>query len=243
MLDAAFIVLRELCELFLIVLALARCTAEQQQNNLLRFAGAGLIVGLLAAAAGIGFVSRDFTPPYFKAGVTIFIGLVSLALALSILFSRDSIQSHVDSVLSHLLSSPASRLYVAVFCAVAAARESFEVGIFFLSSSAAPDDLATGAALGASLAVLIMLGCRSLAHHGRLMALYRWSTLLLCFLSVKLILGGVAELFALLVSPGDASAARHPVIGAIGTNGVAFLFTLWPALIYLRRWWREAASS
>lgn len=242
MLDVAFVILRELSELLLILLAVGRCLKGTARQALQRVAVAAAFMG---CALGWGVMAMAVQGEHglrVEAAASVLLGAATLWMANAMLFSARAIQARVDDVLAPWPGRPAAAIAVVAYCGLAGMREGMEAFVLLRSVAAdhGPAEVAGGIGLGVAAVAAACLAFRSLWGRLRLMALYRVSTLLLCFVSAKLIIGGLSQLLAGLADGPTGWAAPLVPGDDASTTRMALLITLWPALVFLRRWWRES---
>lgn len=249
MLNAAFVVLRELAELLLISLAVLGCVGGEQRRVLRWLVPGGAVAGIALGCMVAALLRGGALDPRLQALLAIVLGGATLWMALTILFSSHSVREYVETVVEDLPAGPgrqASRVSMAMlsaFCVFAGFRESMEVWLFLEQAAEASPvmDLAVGAALGAGILLLVLAAFRPMLSRLRWLAIYRLSTVGLCFVAIKLLLGGVADLMA------GVDAAQMPLqahaVDALRASATALVATLAPTLLLARRWWRESSPG
>ncbi len=242
MLDVAFVILRELSELLLILLAVGKCLENAARPDLRR---AAVVAAFVGCAVGWGVMSVAVSGPHgprIEAVAGVLLGIAILWMANAMLFSDQAIRARVEDALASLLGGPRALFAVVACCGLAGMRESMEVFVFLRSAAAdhAPADVVRGAAIGIATVAAVCLAFRSLWGKLRLLAIYRVSTLLLFFLSVRLIIGGLSSLAGDLAAAHPGSSMPSLLLDHAHATRLAWLATLWPTLVFLRRWWRES---
>lgn len=244
MFDAAFVVLRELAELLLILMAVRECLKRSGRTQLLGSAVLAVVVGCLLGWSTMALVVDGQQGVRVEAVVSILLGAATLWIASSMLSSERAIQERVEDTLASLLDSRQAVLAIVAYCGLAGLRESMEVFIFLRSAAALhePADIALGIAMGLVTVAAACIAFRSIWGKLKLLTIYRISTVLLCFVSVKLILEGLIVLLTEVSAPGSSSMSALRGHDPIDVTHVALLVTLWPTWILLRRWWQESKS-
>lgn len=252
MLNAAFVVLRELAELLLISLAVLGCVGGEQRRVLRWLVPGGAVAGIALGCMVAALLRGGTLDPRLQAMLAIVLGGATLWMALTILFSSHSVREYVETVVEDLPAGAGrhgghgghvSMAMLSAFCVFAGFRESMEVWLFLEQAAEASSvlDLAVGAAMGAGILLLVLAAFRPLLSRLRWLALYRLSTVGLCFVSIKLLLGGVADLMAVM------DATRMPLqahaVDALRASATAMVATLAPTLMLARRWWRESSAT
>lgn len=249
MLNAAFVVLRELAELLLIALAVLGCAKSDRRQGLRWVVAASIGAGMAAGSAAMAFVRGSQFDPRVEALCAILLGGATLWMASTILFSNHAVRDYVQTVVEGLPGSGTGRVSMAMlsaFCAFAGFRESMEVWMFLAQAAASHSamDLAMGAAAGVAILVLALVALQPVVLRVRWLTLYRLSTVGLCFVSLRLLLGGIADLLA--ASPAAQAAwlefLQAHAVQAMRDSATALIATLVPAVFLLRRWWRESSA-
>lgn len=244
MLNAAFVVLRELAELLLIALAILGCVNGDQRRRLGWLVPGGMLTGMVLGCAVAALLRGGALDPRLEAVLAIVLGGATLWMALTILFSSHSVRDYVQTVIEDLPGGDlgrASTAMLSAFCVFAGFRESMEVWLFLeqAAQANAPLDLAVGAALGTAILLLLLAAFRPMLSRVRWLLIYRLSTVGLCFVSVKLLLGGIADLMA---EAGQMPLQAHAV-DALRASATALIATALPTLWLARRWWRETSTA
>ncbi|MFT3717601.1 FTR1 family protein [Pseudorhodoferax sp.] len=248
MLEPAFLVLRECAELMLIAWTARACLVRARRHDLLPWLRGGTAAGVVLGAALAVALAAFSWSTRTQAVLSVALGLSVLGMASAMLSSRLSIDHHVGRWLQDAIDSPAAPAIVAVFLALAALRETLEIGIFLHAAAAAESlpRLAAGAVLGLAAAALVALAFRSIASRVPLLALFRLSSLLLCLLAIQLALGGLGQLLAALPQ-GDTPGLPARLAGLLepGQRAYGYLCALamvGPVVVAARRWWGESAA-
>ena len=246
MFDAAFIVLRELAELLFITAAVLSCLTRSQRGELAKLAIAGAASGAVMGTLLVWAIADGPLSTNVEGLLSLGLGTATLWLSLSMLYSSQSIEAHIDNRLQALLASRGASLLVFGYCTFSSLREFLELGVFLRAASLTDgfNDVLIGAGLGAVTVLLAAMAFRSIWDRLRLRAIFRFSTVVLCFVSVELLLGGMLALLEAAAS--DSTPLIAALDGMLGMNGwsvssIALALTAVPALLLLRRWWREAA--
>ncbi|ARU03590.1 hypothetical protein CCO03_01820 [Comamonas serinivorans] len=245
MIETAFLVARECAELLLVVWSLHACLVGARRTDLLVHLRTGTAVGVVAGLALVAVLVLGNLSPRADALLAIVLGLGVLFMAGAMLSSRTTIDGHVAGWFHDALDGRASPAMVFGFAALAAWRESAEVGVFIYAS--APHlsalDIAGGVILGLALMLTVALAFRTLGARVPLLALYHLSSLLLCLIAIQLTLEGLGGLLASYPSLAGSWVAR-----LLSPEGEAFgwlcaLLMLGPLLVVARRWWTQAAPK
>lgn len=244
MLNAAFVVLRELAELLLISLAVLGCASSDQRRGLKWVVPGAVLSGIALGCMVAALLRGGALDSRLEAVMAIVLGGATLWMALNIVFSSHSVREYVETVLEDLPGGRFGRVSTAMlsaFCVFAGFRESLEVWMFLRQAAGTnpPLDLAMGAAIGAGILLLVMVAFRPVLLRVRWLVLYRLSTVGLCFVSVKLLLGGIADLMA--VPEAVQTSLQAHAVDALRASATALIATLVPALLLARRWWRESS--
>jgi high-affinity Fe2+/Pb2+ permease len=135
MLNAAFVVLRELAELLLIALAVLGCAKSDRRQGLRWVVAASIGAGIAAGSAAMAFVRGAQFDPRVEALCAIVLGGATLWMALTILFSNRAVRDYVETVVEGLPGSgrgSVSMAMLSAFCMFAGELSLFSVDRTFL---------------------------------------------------------------------------------------------------------------
>jgi hypothetical protein len=241
MLNAAFVVLHELAELLLILLAVLGCASPSGRPSLRWVVSGSMLAGVVLGGTVAAVLEGRALDVRFEAVLSIALGAATLWMALNIVFSGHSVREYVETMVEDLptgLAGGASLAMLASFCAFAGFRESMEVWIFLkhAAQNHEPADLAMGAAIGAAILLLVLAALRPRLQQARWLVLYRLSTLGLCFVAVHLLLDDLAGLMA------AQTWLQSHAADMLRASATALLATSVPAMVLARRWWRESSA-
>ncbi|MGC4059937.1 MAG: hypothetical protein QM749_03410 [Aquabacterium sp.] len=243
MVEVAFVVLREMAELLLILAAVWGCAnhwgSPRAKWHALRATGLGIALG----AAIVLSLPSGASSSQLNAIAAVVTGVATSWVTVSMLSSNQSLTEYVESSLPSTMVHEGSQFALMAFCAFAGFREALEVGIF-LKAAVTSQDVA-GVLLAACLAtaILALVGraFKAFSRKPSMLAIFRVSALVLCFLAVRLSLEGVV---ALTLHP---EGCLHDGVRSLWSldkreiTPYAFAITLLPAFVLLKRWWTEAS--
>ena len=248
MFESLFVVLRECAELLLIVVTMRGFLQHRAQGHFMRWLYLSLVAGAAGGALLVVLLVQYSSNGYLAAMLSLVLGLSVLIFAVAMLSSQPAINRHVRDHLADYVDQPMGAVAICAFAAVAAFRESFELGIF-LRSAAMDNGFAAalqGALIGVAMVAAGLLLLRAIQAHWVFSLIFRLSTLLLCLLAIQLTLEGANGLLTMLSTAHDPE-ADHALAWLLtpGQTSYAYLcaaLMVWPLSRVLKSWRTESNS-
>ena len=247
MFEAFVVVVRETCELLLILLSLSLAARRAGRPSLIQWALAGVAVGFAGGAVIVAALPPTGMNEWFDIALTFGFGLSLALVSCGAMASLSGVGAQATRVLDAWVAHPSAGIVVLVFAAASALREALEALLLirFVSAQEAAADVAWGVALGLASCTLLALAWKALqARRGTRWA-FRLSALILFVLGAQMVIEAVAETLVRGVGGTWFSRLGYAMLPYLEHGDRSWVLCVVlatvPLALWARAWWRQAA--